>query len=84
MVGASFHTAENLIHNLNDISNTHTDFNPLCKISNIHQLYRIALQPTPTHSKLLQPTPDYSRPIQPTPGQSNSLQPTPGHSNPLS
>ena len=84
--------AENLIHNLNDISNGHTNFNPydsnnqigfrIFTLISIHFVkLRIFTSFIQLRSNPLQPTPGYSNPLQTTPGQSNPLQVNPTHSN---
>ena len=84
--------AKNLIHNLNDISNGHTNFNPydsnnqigfrIFTLISIHFVkLRIFTSFIQLRSNPLQPTPGYSNPLQTTPGQSNPLQVNPTHSN---
>ena len=84
--------AEILIHNLNDISNGHTNFNPydsnnhidfqIFTLISIHFVkFRIFTSFIELRSNSLQPTPGYFNPLQTTPGQSNPLQVNPTHSN---
>ena len=86
--------AENLIHNLNDISNGHTNFNPydsnnqigfrIFTLISIHFVkLRIFTSFIQLRSNPLQPTPGYSNPLQTTPDYSRPIQPTPGQSNSL-